>query len=69
MSYEIQVPPPPVPSPVDILHEEQQHPGGMPVAPAARPAAGFDATAVVLPAPTPGVTTYRLRGTQTTRVE
>ena len=66
MSYETGAPPPPdhpeakvVPVAVVGTHD---------VVPA-RPARQYDATTVVLPGPPPGTTTYRLRGTETTKAD
>jgi hypothetical protein len=64
MSYETGAPPPPdhpVPAKVTVIEDA-------PGVPAARPARGFDATAVIpgLGGPPPGTVTYRLRGTETT---
>jgi hypothetical protein len=63
MAYETGAPPPPEHTPIEIVQDQHD-----PLRPALRPAAGYDATAVVavLGGPPPGVTTYRLRGTETT---
>jgi len=61
MAYETGAPPPPEHTPVQVED--------VPVTAPVRPAKGYDATTVVLPGPTPGVRTYRLRGTETTQVE
>jgi hypothetical protein len=66
MAYETGAPPPPEHTPIEV--EIVQHEHDDPVRPALRPAAGYDATAVIagLGGPPPGVTTYRLRSTETT---
>jgi hypothetical protein len=66
MAYETGAPPPPEHTPIEV--EIVQHQPDDPLTPATRPAAGYDATAVIagLGGPPPGVTTYRLRATETT---
>ncbi len=73
MSFETGAPPPPPPLPeIDhslVVHSDMLLP---PVrqAPPARPARGYDAANVLYPGLVPpGVTTYRLKGTETTQVE
>jgi hypothetical protein len=63
MAYETGAPPPPEHTPIEISQPEHD-----PLRPALRPAAGYEATAVItgLGGPTPGTTTYRLRATETT---
>ena len=73
MSFETAAPPnppPPLPEidhvvvvPNDVLVPPVRQ------APPARPARGYEASNVLLPGPVPGVTTYRLRGTETVAVE
>jgi hypothetical protein len=62
MAYETGAPPPP-----DLPHQVVA-PEDRPVVPAVRPALGYDATTAIagLGAPPPGVTTYRLKATETT---
>ncbi len=68
MSFETGAPPPPPPLP-DAVHPVVA-PDEFPPAPPARPARGYDATDVLHPGVLPpGVTTYRLRGTETAAVE
>ena len=57
MEFEMPAPPPPAASQVEDV----------PITAPARPTAGYEATNVAIPAPTPGVTTYRLRGTETSQ--
>lgn len=66
MAYETGAPPPPEHTPIEVHQVEET-----PIKPAARPAAGFDATSVTpgVAGSTPGVTTYRLKGTETTQVD
>jgi hypothetical protein len=63
MAYETGAPPPPEHTPIQVED--------VPITKAARPARGFDATSIIVEVagPPPGVTTYRLRGTETTRPE
>jgi hypothetical protein len=74
MSYEVPVPPPfepPPPEPDHVLVVDVPADPLLPAAPLVRPLAGYGATAAVagLGGPPPGVTTYRLRGTETTLSE
>jgi hypothetical protein len=62
MAYETGAPPQPEHTPVHV----ERAPDTVPVA---RPARGYEATSVVVPAPTPGVTTYRLKGVETTEID
>jgi hypothetical protein len=64
MAYETGAPPPPEHTPIEIVQPGHDDP----LRPALRPAAGYEATAVIsgLGGPTPGTTTYRLRATETT---
>ena len=73
MSFETGAPPPPPPLPdadsAYVVAPEVLYP---PVrqAPPARPARGYDAANVLYPGLVPpGVTTYRLKGTETTQVD
>jgi hypothetical protein len=66
MAYETGAPPPPEHTPIEIEIVRPEHDD--PLRPALRPAAGYEATAVIagFGGPTPGTTTYRLRATETT---
>ena len=76
MSYETGAPPPPPPLPEQLPPAEVVHGPDRPAdvrienrgIASARPARGYDASAVVvgLGGPPPGVTTYRLRAPETT---
>ena len=59
--YETGAPPAPPPLPDHHAVGVEQE------VPSARPARSFDATTVILPGPTPGTTTYRARGTETSQ--
>ena len=62
MSFETGAPPPPEHTPTQVED--------VPVTAPARPARGYDATDVLHPGVLPpGVTTYRLRGTETAAAE
>ena len=75
MSFETGAPPPPPPlpeqlPPAHVVHTPDR-PGQVKLedgrgAPLVRPAAGHDATALVVPGPPPGTRTYVLRATGTT---
>jgi hypothetical protein len=75
MSYETGAPPPPPPLPEHLPPAEVVHAEDRPAevriedsrgVPSARPARGYEASAVVvgLGGPPPGTTTYRLRGVE-----
>lgn len=76
MSFETGAPPPPPPlpeqlPPAHVVHAEDrpaevklQDGRGVPVA---RPALGYDSTAVILMGPPPGTRTYVLRASETTQ--
>jgi hypothetical protein len=76
MSFETGAPPPPPPlpeqlPPAHVVHAEDR-PADVPLqdgrgVPVARPALGYDATAVILMGPPPGTRTYVLRATETTQ--
>jgi hypothetical protein len=74
MTFETGAPPPPPPLPdvdhsIVVLQPDVLLPPVL-QAPPARPARGYDATNVVYPGLVPpGVTTYRLKGIETTEVE
>ncbi len=64
-------PEPPPPPPEHVLVVEVPPGVLLPPVAVARPTRGYEASSVVagLAGPPPGVTTYRLRGTETTQVE
>lgn len=64
MAYETGAPPPPEHTPVHV--EKYSVVEDVPITAPVRPARGYDATTVVISTPTPGVTTYRLKGVETT---
>jgi hypothetical protein len=75
MSFETGAPPPPPPLPDQVLPARVVHAEDRPAdvrlqdgrgTPVARPARGYDSTAVILMGPPPGTVTYVLRATETT---
>jgi hypothetical protein len=78
MSFETGAPPPPPPLPEQLPPAHVVHSADRPAdvrledsrgVPVARPALGYDSTAVILMGPPPGTVTYVLRATGTTLVE
>lgn len=75
MSFETGAPPPPPPlpdvdGPIVVVAADDFLLPPVRRAPSARPARGYDASNVIYPGLVPpGVTTYRLKGTETTEVE